>query len=144
MFTIDDAIVLAAEAHRGQRDKGRPELPYLTHPMRVMTRFDDPELQMIAILHDAVEDSDGGLTLDDVRAAGASERVVAGIASMTHGPEESNEEYWARLRQNTDAVQVKNADIDDNSDPARLALLSEEHRERLGGKYAQARAAINA
>lgn len=35
-FSIDDAIVLAAQAHYGQRDKGRPNLPYVTHPLRVM------------------------------------------------------------------------------------------------------------
>jgi (p)ppGpp synthase/HD superfamily hydrolase len=63
------AVAIAAAAHAGQWDKGRP-LPYVTHPARVMGRFDDPELQAVAVLHDVVEDT--GLTLDDLRARGAS------------------------------------------------------------------------
>lgn len=146
MFTVDDAIVLAVRSHHGQTDKGDPSLPYVLHPLRVMARFDDPALRMIAVLHDAVEDSgENGhpVTLADLEAAGAPVRVLAGIASMTHPDDESNEDYWARLRGNPDAVAVKNADIDDNTDPDRLALLDEAKRSRLIEKYRQARAAIN-
>jgi len=145
-FTIDDAIVIAAQAHRGQRDKGRHDLPYVTHPMRVMARFTDPELQMIAVLHDAVEDSghlDVPVTLDTLRTAGASSRVLAGIESMTHPEGESDEDYWRRLRLNPDAVAVKNADIDDNTDEDRLALLPPAKRTTLAAKYERARRAIN-
>lgn len=145
-FTIDDALVLAAQAHRGERDKGRPSLPYLTHPIRIMCRFDDPELQMIAVLHDAVEDSEDQpvpVTLDLLRERGASERVVRGVESMTHRASETKEEYWARLQQNPDAVLVKNADIDDNTDPARLAILEPARRLKFMRKYAHARLAIN-
>lgn len=140
IFTIDDAILLAAAAHRGQRDKGRPYLPYLTHPMRVMTAFDDPVLQMIAILHDAVEDT--ALTLDLLREAGAPDRVVAGIEAITHGKSQPDEIYWAQVRGNPDAHAVKLADIADNLDPARLKLLRPEVAEQLNHKYARARSAL--
>jgi hypothetical protein len=135
-FTIDDAIVIAAKAHREQRDKGRPNLPYVTHPLRVMAAFDDAELQMIAVLHDAVEDS--ALTLDDLADAGASPRVVSAIEALTHRDDEPDESYWLRVRENPDALLVKLADVKDNSDPARLALLPPEVAARLEQKYARA------
>jgi hypothetical protein len=139
-FTVDAAVLMAAAAHRGQRDKGRPNLPYITHPMRVMAAFDDPVLQMIAVLHDAVEDTP--LTLAQIREAGAPGRVVAGIEAMTHKEDESNDDYWARVRANPDALAVKLADIEDNSDPGRLGLLPTEVAEWQAGKYARARAAL--
>ncbi|HEY6379814.1 MAG TPA: hypothetical protein VI316_11615 [Candidatus Dormibacteraeota bacterium] len=139
-FTVDDAIIMATEAHRGQRDKGRPNLPYITHPMRVMASFDDPVLQMIAVLHDAVED--GPLTLEEIQEAGAPGRVVAGIDAMTHRTGESDDEYWARVRANSDALAVKLVDIEDNSDPGRLKLLPTEVAERLSDKYVRARTAL--
>lgn len=144
-FSIDDAIVVAARAHVGQRDKGRPSLPYLTHPMAVMASFDEPELQMIAVLHDAVEDGPANgveISLESLRAAGAPERVVAGVDAMTHRKGESNQQYWARVRANPDARLVKLADIDHNADEARLCLLEASHAERLRAKYRAARAAV--
>ena len=141
-MTINDALALAVEAHRGQWDKGRPALPYVTHPIRVMQRFDDPELQMIAVLHDSVEDSEGVVTLASLRDCGASARVLSGIEAMTHLADEPDEVYWAQLRQNEDARTVKLADIDDNSDPARLALLPAEQAARFTAKYRKARSAI--
>lgn len=139
-LSIDAAIVMAAEAHRGQRDKGRPDLPYITHPIRVMASFKDPVLQMIAILHDAVEDT--GLTLDDLRAAGAPARVITGVEALTHPKTESNEDYWARVRACPEALEVKLADIRDNSDPNRLALLPPADADRLSEKYARALLAL--
>lgn len=146
MFTVDDAVRLAVRSHHGQADKGDPDLPYVLHPLRVMAQFDDPALRMIAVLHDAVEDSRKNrypVTRADLEARGVPERVLAGIDSMTHNDDESDEDYWKRLRANPDAVAVKNADIDDNTDPDRLALLDEATRDRLIEKYRQARAAIN-
>jgi hypothetical protein len=140
VFTIDDAIVMVVIAHRGQRDKGRPNLPYLMHPLRVMDAFDDETLQMIAVLHDAVED--GPLTLEEVREAGAPSRVVSGIDALTHRVGESDETYWARVREDPDAVAVKLEDIKDNSDPERLKSLPVAEAERLSEKYARARAAL--
>jgi (p)ppGpp synthase/HD superfamily hydrolase len=132
-FTIDDAIALAATAHAGQRDKGRPSVPYVTHPIRIMATFDDPILQMIAVLHDVVEDSD--VSLDDLRAAGAPERVIDAVALLTHTDGEDRDAYLRRIHTNPDALAVKLADNADNSDPARLALLDALQADRLRAKY---------
>ena len=133
-FTIDDAIALAALAHAGQPDKGRPSLPYVTHPIRVMATFDDPILQMIAVLHDVVEDTP--VTLDDLRAKGAPARVVDAVALLTHEDKSApREDYLRRICTNADALAVKRADNADNSDPSRLALLDDDTAERLRAKY---------
>lgn len=141
-FEIWDAIALAAKAHEGQFDKGRPTIPYITHPMRVMARFDDPILQMIAVLHDSIEDSEGRVTIQTLLTLGAPRRVIDGVVAMTHRRGESNEEYWARVRANPDALAVKLEDINDNTDPNRLALLPPEQASRLRKKYRRARMAL--
>ncbi len=56
MPTLEDAIALAIEANRGQKD--RVGEPYILHPLRVMFRlgWDAPEAARIAaVLHDVVE-----------------------------------------------------------------------------------------
>lgn len=143
-FGVDDAIAIAVAAHAGQRDHGRPSLPYVTHPLRVLAAFDDETLQMIAVLHDSVEDSDGRVTLASLAAAGAPARVVAAVDALTHRRGEPNEQYWARVAANPDARAVKLADIADNADEARLARLDPARAARLRAKYAAARAALGA
>lgn len=142
MFTVFDAIRIAAFAHEGQFDKGRPDLPYLTHPMRVMSQFDQPDQQMVAVLHDSIEDSDGRVTFGWVLDEGCPFEVVAAVDALTHRDGESNEHYWARVRDNPLALVVKLADIADNMNPDRLALLEPEHRDRLIAKYTRARQAL--
>ena len=55
MPTLEDAIALAVEAHRGQRDKAGQT--YILHPLRVMLRLETEAERMAAILHDVVEDT---------------------------------------------------------------------------------------
>ena len=59
--SIDRAIVVAIEAHAGQRRKGLDGHPYVVHPLHVglmLARFDlDDEVVQAGILHDVVEDS---------------------------------------------------------------------------------------
>ena len=64
MPTIEDAIALANEAHRGQT---RPDgTAYILHPLRVMLALQDELDQVAAVLHDVVEDTP--VSLDDLRA----------------------------------------------------------------------------
>ncbi len=144
-FDIDAAIMVAARAHAGQRDKGRPDLPYLTHPMRVMANFDEQDLQIIAVLHDAVEDSvntANQITTEDLAAAGAGDRILAAMEAITHPDDEPYQDYLARVAANPDALKVKLADIDDNADEGRLRLLPPEKAAELRDKYARARATL--
>lgn len=142
--TIDKARLVAFTAHEGQLDKA--ERPYITHPARVAARLDAQGEDDVVIaagwLHDTVEDTD--VTLEDIRLMlGLDGHEVATIVeALTHRPHEPLVEYWARIRTDPRAVAVKLADLDDNTDPARLALLDADTRARLEDKYARARQAL--
>ena len=62
--TLERAIEIAAATHAGQTDKGGA--PYILHPLRVMLRVALGAQQIVAVLHDVVEDSDGKITFDDL------------------------------------------------------------------------------
>jgi (p)ppGpp synthase/HD superfamily hydrolase len=117
---LEDAIHLASEAHRGQKDKAGK--PYILHPMRVMFRMDTLLEMVVAVLHDVVEDSD--TTLGELRAWGYPEEVVEALDCLTRRyadktPERQSESYMdyvARCKANPLAKKVKLADIDDHLD----------------------------
>ncbi len=54
--TLEDAIQIAAQAHKGQSDKAGA--PYILHPLRMMMRLKTEAEMITAILHDVVEDTD--------------------------------------------------------------------------------------
>ena len=66
MPTLEDAIALAVEAHRGQREKAGQ--PYILHVLRVMFSLDTEVERIVGVLHDVVEDT--GRTFDDLRRLG--------------------------------------------------------------------------
>lgn len=134
-FTVDDAVIVAAAAHYGQRDKGRLSQPYLTHPLRLLSRFDDELHQMIAVLHDAVEDSAGQVTIELIRRLGAPGAVADAVEALTHRRDEPRDDYLTRVKANPHALAVKLVDNADNSDEARLALLDPAVAERFRTKY---------
>src|SRR5205814_7966551 len=103
MATLEKAIELAARAHAGQKDK--QNLPYILHPLRVMMRVQGEEAQMIAVLHDTIEDTK--LTEDDLRREGFSENIIAGVLACTHRGDESYADYVIRCSRHEAARQVK-------------------------------------
>ncbi len=133
------AEAIARAAHAGQVDKSGQ--PYIDHPARVAARVQGDELlEAIAWLHDVVEDTD--VQLVDLQAEFPLE-VVDAVDAITHRPGEPRADYYARVSRNPLARQVKDADIDDNTDPARTALLDDTTRSRLAAKYAAAREALS-
>jgi hypothetical protein len=112
---LDDAILLAAQAHHGKVDKlGRP---YVLHVLRVMFMLESDEERIVGVLHDVVEES--GVTLDRLRMLGYSERVVKAIDLLTwRKDEESYEGYIRRLKVDPLAVSVKRADLVDHLAPS--------------------------
>jgi len=111
MATIERALQIAARAHEGQRDK--EGLPYVLHPLRVMMGVQGEEAQIVAVLHDVVEDTP--VTLDDLRQAGFREEVLAAVECVTHRKDEPYAEYVVRCKANEVARRVKLADLGDNS-----------------------------
>ncbi|TCN53453.1 HD domain-containing protein [Rhodococcus sp. SMB37] len=134
------AEMMAAEAHAGQVDKAGQ--PYITHPARVAARVAGDEHAVAAAwLHDVVEDTE--ITLADLEQAFPPD-VTAAVDALTRRRDETPAEYYARVRTVPLALTVKLADMADNSDPQRLALLDVATRERLIAKYARARAELTA
>ena len=132
---LGTAIAIAATCHVEQTDRGGKA--YILHPMRMMMRLrtNDEELMCIAILHDCVEDCT--ITADDLRKAGMTERVVAGVLALTRLDGETYEEFIERCALNDDARRVKLEDLRDNSDITRLKGLRQKDFERLE-KYSRA------
>lgn len=68
--------------------------------------------------------------------------MVTAVELLTRTPTVEPATYYARIRANALATKVKLADLADNSDPERLALLDEATRTRLAAKYAVAYEAL--
>lgn len=131
---LDKMLVLCTNAHHGQFDKGGR--PYILHPLRVMSflKTDDEELQCIALGHDVIEDTN--TTYKDLREAGISERVIAGIRALTKVPGETYEEYKERVFASKDAMIVKSCDLRHNSDIRRLKGVTEKDIARIAKYHA--------
>jgi (p)ppGpp synthase/HD superfamily hydrolase len=127
MPTIEDAIVFATEAHRGQVD--RAGNPYILHPLRLMCNVNSDTERFIALLHDVIEDTD--YTVDDLRQRGYSEEIVEAVDCLTRRNDETYEEFIQRIKPNPLARRVKLADLRDNMDIRRLGLLQDKDLERL-------------
>ena len=130
MPTLEKAISLATEAHKGQTDKNGD--PYILHPLRVMARVQSETEKIVAVLHDIVEDTD--YTIENLRENGYSKQVLEAIECLTKRDGEDYDEYLNRCKSNPIARKVKIADLEDNIDIKRLGVLKEEDLKRLN-KY---------
>lgn len=107
-------------------------VPYILHCLHVMHQMpkDDPELMMIAVMHDLVEDIDH-VTIQTLVDMGYSARVVEGLRLLTHEGDTPYMDYIAALATNEDCVRVKMADLRHNSDIMRMKGLREKDMQRL-------------
>lgn len=161
--TAADASHFAGIVHSGQTDKAGK--PYAHHLCRVAGRLyelsegcpfwdhhDRDAACQIAWLHDVVEDE--CCQAFDLRDEGFSEPVILAVRMLTKGfhgllDPTNTMPYlgWVELitlKADLPAILVKLADVEDNSDPERLALLPEETRERLLRKYEPAKEVLRA
>jgi len=138
---LQRAIAIAAKAHEGQVDKAGN--PYLDHPLFVMKNVNSLEQKIVAVLHDAVEDSE--LTLDQLRSEGFPEILVSAIEAITKIEGEAYATYLERVIANPIALPVKIADVTHNLDLRRIAHPTEADFQRMA-KYkkvlSQLRAAL--
>ncbi|HAT50162.1 MAG: HD domain-containing protein [Nitrospirae bacterium] len=116
MSTLEKALALAAHHHAGQVDKSGN--PYILHPLRLMMQLEEISSQIIALLHDVVEDTP--ITLDDLRQEGFSEEIITALDLLTHRPEDSYAAYILRLKPHAIARRIKLLDLIDNMDVRRL------------------------
>ena len=131
--TLEHAIEIAARTHAGQVDKGGA--PYILHPLRVMLRVAPGAQQIVAVLHDVVEDSD--VTFEDLEREGFAAEVISGLRSVTKVAGESYEDFVARAARDPVGKAVKLADLMENSDLSRIAEPSQKDLERVE-KYGRA------
>ena len=114
--TLEKAIALAATQHAGQLDKGGQ--PYILHPLRLMLQFSNPTLQIIAVLHDILEDT--ATTAEDLKALGFSVEIIQAIQALTKQTGESRLQAAKRTTLNPLATQVKYVDVLDNMNLSRI------------------------
>ena len=140
---VETARRLATQAHGEQKDKAGN--PYIDHPRRVAERLEAAGASAQAVaagwLHDVLEDTP--TTATDLAAVGIPAEVIDAVTAVTKRPGEPTEDYAARIRASALGLQVKEADLADNCDPARMALLDENTRERLTSKYRRMRTLLH-
>ena len=130
---------LAERVHARETDKaGRP---YVGHPRRVAAKIDDPLGKVVALLHDVLEDSK--VFSESQLRSWFGDEVVDAVVALTKVHGEAPDDYYERVRQNELARRVKLADISDNLDPERVALLEPGEADRLHAKYAKALEALS-
>jgi (p)ppGpp synthase/HD superfamily hydrolase len=110
--TLDDALAVALEAHRGRLYPAPNPEPFILHPLRVMLGVTSKAAQIVAILHDVVEDSD--VTLGDLKDRGFNALIVDAVDHLTRREGEDYEDYIGRVGSNPLAREVKLSDLADN------------------------------
>jgi guanosine-3',5'-bis(diphosphate) 3'-pyrophosphohydrolase len=123
---LSKAIILAAEAHDGQFDKGGR--PYILHPLRIAEKFHPVQYKIVALLHDILEDTK--ITTDDLSSIGCSPEMIEAIQCLTRSENETYMDFIRRCKENPIAKLVKMADLEDNMDLGRIANPNEQDRKR--------------
>lgn len=140
-MNLIDAFNFALLVHEGQKDKAGE--PYIGHVVRVMLRLpsDASELERkAALLHDVLEDG-GPAVYEKLVQAGAEPELMGMISYLSRRQGEDYADFIDRVG-GSPAIRVKMADIEDNSDLARLAKLPKPLAVRLREKYLLAWAAL--
>ena len=121
MKTIEEITQLAIVAHNGQKDMiGNPAI---LHVLAVGLMGENEQEQKAGFLHDVVEDTD--ITLDDLRAEGVEEDVLAAVDLLTHREGISYEDYVKNIvaSGNEIAIHVKLNDLRQNIGRAADSML---------------------
>ena len=128
MSTLERAIEIATEAHRGQVDKAGND--YIQHPLRVMEAGKTTNEKIVGVLHDVVEDTDW--SFERLAEEGFSSKVIEALKCVTKlSEEEPYNEFIERVKVNPLAVAVKLNDLTDNMDIRRLNELTDKDFKRL-------------
>lgn len=127
------AMRIAFDAHKEQVDK--TGLPYIFHPFHLAEQMTDEVTTCVALLHDAVEDTD--ITFEQLAAEGFTEEMLSALRLLTHDHSVPYIDYVREIKENPIAKAVKLADLRHNSDLSRMDIIDETAIERTD-KYKQA------
>ena len=127
---IQDAFRFAQEHHEGQVDKAGQ--PYFGHIRRVFEAVggfdaDPPEVAVVALLHDIVEDTAVGLNEIEER---YGQLIREAVAALTKD-DRPYEVYLEQVKRHPWARRVKIADLTDNSHLGRIPQPSDKDRARV-------------
>lgn len=118
-MTLQDAILLAVEAHKGDIDKAG--LPYILHPMRVMNavlkvRPKDLDAAAAAVLHDVKEDHPVFYLNHVYVGLTNRQRKIIGDLSRRKDIKETYRQFINRVKASTESasILIKLADMVDN------------------------------
>jgi excisionase family DNA binding protein len=129
--TLEDAIALALNYHRGQKSKaGRP---YILHSLRVMLTQKNEPAMMVGVLHDVLERTEA----DEGALEGFPPEVIEAVRFLTRMKGEDYFDYLDRLKGNELANAVKQAEITDNMDIDRIPEPTDKDLKRIE-KYRKA------
>jgi (p)ppGpp synthase/HD superfamily hydrolase len=128
--TLEDALLYAIEAHRGQKDKSN--LPYILHPISVMLQMDTDEERILALCHDIAENTSKS-PHDVASDLGMNSEWEAWLDALTHRKDVPYLDYIKVIKLYPTAVKVKLADLSHNL--SRLKNLPAEDQGRLSKKY---------
>lgn len=145
------AAVVAHQAHFGALNPKNGE-DYINHPRRVagyaaelardagLSLTETGWLVAAAWLHDVIEDTD--VDADELAKIGLPGPVIEVVELLTRRPDVPAEAYYAAIAVHRLARLCKVADLYDNTDPGRMAVLDAFSQVRLATRYAKAFAAL--
>ena len=135
---VEQAKALARRAHVGQVDKaGRL---YIEHVARVAAAVaGDPEAEAVAWLHDVLEDAP---EYEDEVLEVLPPALFWSCCLLDRSRGVRRRDYYSRIAADPIALRVKLADVADNADEARLALLDAATADKLRRRYAHARKSL--
>lgn len=121
------AMALSIKWHQGQLDEYG--LPFSIHPFTVAEQMQDETSTCVALLHDSI--AMAGVTPDDLLAEGFPKDIVDAVVALTKMPEEEEEDYLYRLKQNHVAKAVKIAELIHETDMGRLSEITQKDIDRI-------------
>lgn len=127
-MNLDQAILIATKAHQNQVDKAGK--PYILHPIRVMIKMKDTISQIVAVLHDVLEDcpdyDEGSL-----RQEGFSSEIIEALSVLNRDNYPDYQTYICNVAKNPIARIVKIADLEDNINILRLNTITDKDFGRI-------------
>lgn len=109
------ALIIAAQSHKGQYDKAGKD--YLLHPLTVSSYCKTKKGKIVGLLHDVVEDTP--ISIEELSKVFDSE-ITTAIQLLTKTKGFDINEYYADIKNNPLAREVKMADLTHNMDMSRF------------------------
>ncbi len=143
MNRVEQAIILAIEAHSGQKDKLGKD--YFWHVLAVSKMGSNEDEQIVGALHDVLEDCTSyWKNRAETFCDGYNQLTALRLLSRVNrdGTKKDTDEYYKDIRENPLALAVKANDIAHNTSSERMKALHPKEQEYLKAKYSKAREAL--